>query len=117
MKKKILIIVGTLLLLIIVSITTYSFSKSSTPIGKITKCDTDNGVMYSIDTNAYDVGGLIILNGNSIYCNWAWGGPSEECQNLPKTNSCKTIYASPSNIYGEPVKVTIEGLFTLMKYK
>lgn len=116
MKKKIFIIFGILLLIIIACVAIYSFSKSGNSIGKITKCNTDNGVMYSIDSNAYDDGGLVILNGNSISCNWAWN-PSEECKNLPETNSCKTIYATPNNIYGEPAKITIEGLLTLMKYQ
>ncbi len=115
MKKKIFIIVGIILIIIIALVAVYNFSKSSVSIGKITKCNTDNGVMYSLDSNAYDAGGLIILNGKSISCNWAWD-PSEECQNLPETNSCKTIYATTNNIYGEPARVTIEGLLTLMKY-
>jgi hypothetical protein len=116
MKKKIFIIVSILSLIIIVCVVIYNFSKSDISIGKITKCNTNNGAMYSLEPNAYDAGGLIILNGNSISCNWAWG-PSEECQKLPETNSCKTIYATPNNIYGEPAKITIEGLLILMKYQ
>ncbi len=116
MKRKIFRTVGVLLLTIIVYTVIYSFSKSVTNVGIISKCNIDNGVMYSLDYNAYDAGGLIILNGKSIYCNWAWGA-STDCQNLPKTNSCKTIYATSNNIHGEPAKVTIEGLFILLKYK
>lgn len=110
--KKIFIFIIILLIIIIA----YNGSNNFSNIAKVTKCDINNGgVMYLLDHKFVDANELVVINGKRMSCNFAWG-PSEECNNLPKTNSCKTIYAKSGNIYNEPPVVTIEGLLALIKY-